>query len=501
MDKNNKTGYNAKFSSNRSGSYSSTNGRSAYNTGINRTVPRIADRDDKRRQSIRNTGYISKVGETKQNTSRNISIKTDNDTAPGSEQPVRTVRRRSSNIYVNDGSNYDQSSTNDKKGYSNESDKNKLKFYSKGMYFDYSLLFITIFMICFGLVVLYSASAYEGYMHHNGNSRFFLNGQLIAVGFGIVITAVMVYIIDYNWFKLKAVALLVYGGSVILSLAVLSPLGVDANGAKRWVKIGMSIQVCEVMKIGMIIFMAYYVEKYARNLKKCNVFIIGVIFVVIPGGIIAGITSDLSSAIVIMAIGVVMLFIASPKLSHFIILGILGIVGVLGAIIAQPYRLDRVRAWLHPEKYKGGYQILQSLYSLGSGGIFGKGLGKGIQKLGYVPEAQNDMIFTVICEELGVIGGIAVILMFIFMIWRFMVIAENANDLFGSMLVIGVMTHISVQTIINIAVVTNSMPNTGVTLPFMSYGGSSILCLMFEIGLVLSVSKRISDKSSQSLVQ
>ena len=175
--------------------------------------------------------------------------------------------------------------------------------------------------------------------------------------------------------------------------------------------------------------------------------------------------------------------------------------GLLGAIIAQPYRLDRVRAWLHPEKYKGGYQILQSLYSLGSGGIFGKGLGKGIQKLGYVPEAQNDMIFTVICEELGVIGGIAVILMFIFMIWRFMVIAENANDLFGSMLVIGVMTHISVQTIINIAVVTNSMPNTGVTLPFMSYGGSSILCLMFEIGLVLSVSKRISDKSSQSLVQ
>ena len=163
------------------------------------------------------------------------------------------------------------------------------------------------------------------------------------------------------------------------------------------------------------------------------------------------------------------------------------------AIAIEPYRLERIEVWLNPEKYadEGGFQVLQSLYSLGSGGLFGKGLGKGIQKLGYVPEAQNDMIFTVICEELGVVGGIAVILMFIFMIWRFMIISNNAPDLYGSLLVVGVMAHISVQTIMNIAVVTNTMPNTGVTLPFMSYGGSSIMCLLVEIGIVLSVSRRI----------
>ena len=166
-------------------------------------------------------------------------------------------------------------------------------------------------------------------------------------------------------------------------------------------------------------------------------------------------------------------------------------------VILEPFRIERFKVWLNPEKYsaEGGYQILQSLYSLGSGGIFGKGLGKGVQKLGYVPEAQNDMIFTVICEELGVVGGIAVILMFIFMIWRFMIIANNAPDLFGSLIVVGVMAHISVQSIMNLAVVTNSMTNTGITLPFLSYGGTSIFCLIIEIALALSVSKRIKIDS------
>ncbi len=488
MDKNNKTGYSAGFSGNAGGSYTGINKRNTYNSGKDRTTTGFTTRERDKKPVARSTGSFNTVGTSGQNTTRNISIKTNRETNADSGQTTNTVRRRNSNIYVNRMSD----------NGNNKPRENKKETDVKGTYFDYSLLFITIFMICFGLVILYSASAYEGYMKYHGDSRHFLNGQIVAVVIGMFITTAMIYLVDYNWFKIKAVAWVLYAGSVLLCLAVMTPLGIDANGAKRWVNLGMSIQVCEVMKIGMIIFMAYYVEKYARNLKKRNVFVIGVIFIVIPGGIIAGITSDLSSAIVIMAIGVVMLFIVSPKISHFVVLGILGILAVVGAIIAQPYRLDRVRAWLHPEKYKGGYQILQSLYSLGSGGIFGKGLGKGIQKLGYVPEAQNDMIFTVICEELGAIGGIAVILMFIFMIWRFMVIAENADDLFGSMLVIGVMTHISVQTIINIAVVTNSMPNTGVTLPFMSYGGSSILCLMFEVGLALSVSKRIRDKLPES---
>ena len=157
------------------------------------------------------------------------------------------------------------------------------------------------------------------------------------------------------------------------------------------------------------------------------------------------------------------------------------------------FRGDRILAWLNPEEYASGtgFQTLQALYAIGSGGIFGKGLGQSMQKLGFLPEAQNDMIFSIICEELGLFGGIAVILLFILLIWRFMVIANNAPDLFGALLVVGVMGHIAIQVILNIAVVTNTIPNTGISLPFISYGGSSVMFLLIEIGLVLSVAKGI----------
>ena len=157
----------------------------------------------------------------------------------------------------------------------------------------------------------------------------------------------------------------------------------------------------------------------------------------------------------------------------------------------------RILAWLNPEDYASGtgFQTLQALYAIGSGGIFGKGLGQSMQKLGFLPEAQNDMIFSIICEELGLFGGIAVILLFVLLIWRFMVIANNSSDLFGALLVVGVMGHIAIQVILNIAVVTNTIPNTGISLPFISYGGSSVMFLMVEIGLVLSVAKGIKLKN------
>ena len=359
-------------------------------------------------------------------------------------------------------------------------------------YFDYSLLFITVFIICFGLVMLYSASSYEAALTF-GNSKYYLNRQVLFVILGAVV-AIFVVKLDYHFYKRPIVALGIYFFSILLALMVVTPLGVEANGAKRWLGLGFfSLQVCEVVKIGVIIFMAFAIDRVSRKLKNPGVFIVCVLLTIIPVGIIVLVTKDLSSGIVIAAIGMVMLFIACHKISYFLIILGGGVLAFIGAVILEPFRINRFRAWLNPEKYadEGGYQILQSLYSLGSGGIFGKGLGKGVQKLGYVPEAQNDMIFTVICEELGVVGGIAVILMFIFMIWRFMIVANNAPDLFGSLIVIGVMIHISVQSIMNIAVVTNSMPNTGVTLPFLSYGGTSIFCLIIEIALVLSVSKRI----------
>ena len=160
-------------------------------------------------------------------------------------------------------------------------------------------------------------------------------------------------------------------------------------------------------------------------------------------------------------------------------------------IMFESYRAERLKIWLHPEDYDKGYQTLQGLYAIGSGGLFGKGLGESMQKLGFVPEAQNDMIFSIICEELGLFGAICVILLFLLMIWRFMVIANNAPDLYGALIVVGVMAHVAIQVILNIAVVTNTIPNTGITLPFISYGGTSILFLLSEMGLALSVSRGI----------
>lgn len=370
--------------------------------------------------------------------------------------------------------------------------KKNIRKTRSGEYFDYSLLFITIFMMGFGLVMLYSASSYEASMEF-GDSKYYVISQIKAAVIGVILMVVVIKF-DYHIFKKPLVALAAYFGSILMAMMVLSPIGISANGASRWISIaGFSIQVCEVVKIGVIVFMAFVIEKKAKKLKNIGTFILCMVFIGISAGVIALITKDLSSAIIVAGIGVVMLFVACPRISYFVIMIGAGVAAVAGAIMIEPFRFERIRVWLNPEKFadEGGFQVLQSLYSLGSGGLFGKGLGNGIQKLGYVPEAQNDMIFTVICEELGVIGGIAVILMFIFMIWRFMIVANNAPDLFGSMLVVGVMAHISIQTVMNIAVVTNSMPNTGVTLPFMSYGGSSILCLLIEIGIVLTVSKRI----------
>ena len=161
--------------------------------------------------------------------------------------------------------------------------------------------------------------------------------------------------------------------------------------------------------------------------------------------------------------------------------------------LLQPYQYRRIEAWLNPESdpTDKGFQVLQGLYAIGSGGLVGQGLGESIQKLGFLPESQNDMIFAIICEELGLFGAVSIILIFLFMIYRFMIIANNAPDLFGALLVVGVMGHIAIQVILNIAVVTNTIPNTGITLPFISYGGTSVLFLLMEMGIVLSVSNQI----------
>ena len=215
------------------------------------------------------------------------------------------------------------------------------------------------------------------------------------------------------------------------------------------------------------------------------------------------ITTNLSSAIIILGISVLMVFVASPDYKKFVImaLAVVAVAGLAVYLVASgsdlfAFRGSRIRAWLDPESdpLDKGFQTLQGLYAIGSGGIWGKGLGQSMQKLNFLPESQNDMIFSIICEELGLFGAIAIILMFVMLLWRMMVIANNAPDLFGAMLVVGVMGHIGIQAILNIAVVTNTIPNTGISLPFISYGGSSVMFLLIEIGFVLSVAKRIQLK-------
>ncbi len=357
-------------------------------------------------------------------------------------------------------------------------------------YFDYNLLFLIIFLICFGLVMLYSSSSYlcANSSKYNYDGAYYLKLQLRNAAIGAVGMMVLIFI-DYRFWK--KFALLAYFVSIGLCVAVIF-IGSESHGSARWIDLGpVSFQPSEVAKVGVIIFLAMVLEKVAkqladwRNLAK----VFGLLLPIV--GAVA--YNNLSTAIIIMGIAVCMIFVASPKYWHFGVMGGVAVVLAIVAIVLFPYRLDRVEAWLHPESVSSDatYQTMQGLYAIGSGGLFGKGLGESLQKMGNVPESQNDMIFTIICEELGLFGAVSLILLFMLVIWRMMVIANNAPDLFGSLIVVGVMSHIAIQVILNIAVVTNSIPNTGVILPFVSYGGTSFAILMCEVGLVLGVSRSI----------
>lgn len=362
---------------------------------------------------------------------------------------------------------------------------------TKKSYFDYSLMFLIIFMLAFGLLMLYSTSSYNAAIEF-GDSTYYLKKQFKSTLLGL---AVMFIVANIDYHKLTWAGIVGYVTSLILIALVLSPLGNEVNGARRWIIIGgMSIQPAEVAKLALIMLLALVINNRRQNIRKLGVTARIFALCIPPAAEILLITKNMSSALIIVGITFVMLFVSSPKYSHYIILGAAGVSLIFAYLfLGSGFRSERVDAWMDPESYASGkgYQTLQALYAIGSGGLTGKGLGQSVQKLGYIPEAQNDMIFSIICEELGLFGGIAVILLFLMMIWRLLVIANNAEDLYGSMIVIGVMAHISIQVVLNIAVVTNVLPNTGITLPFISYGGTSILFLMMEMGLVLAVSKQI----------
>ena len=371
-------------------------------------------------------------------------------------------------------------------------------------FFDYTLLFIVLFLLGFGLIMVYSTSSYEASISANlkYDEAYYLKHQAFAAVMGFFAMIVVANIPYHFW---ERFATLGYFVSAILIVLVLTPLGIEANGARRWLNLGLSVQPAEIAKLCMILFLASFICKMGKGIRTGRGFWM-VLMIPVPICVMVWkITNNMSSAIIIFGIALLMLFVASPDYKRFVLMGAAGVAAVAALVFAiiqmehsdLGFRGGRILAWLNPEDYASGtgFQTLQALYAIGSGGIFGKGLGQSMQKLGFRPEAQNDMIFSIICEELGLFGGIAVILLFVLLIWRFMVIANNSSDLFGALLVVGVMGHIAIQVILNIAVVTNTIPNTGISLPFISYGGSSVMFLMVEIGLVLSVAKGIKLKN------
>ena len=382
-----------------------------------------------------------------------------------------------------------------------ETSKRKRKGEQSEYFFDYSLLFIVLFLLGFGMVMLYSTSSYQAVQDY-GDSAYWLKKQIFAVVLGLVLMMITANIPYQFWRRFAVLAYIVSVGLILLII----PFGHEVKGAKRWLYIGgISLQPAEVAKLGMILFLASLICTMGRAIRSMKGFLL-VFALPLPIVLMVWkITDNLSSAIIILGICILMLFVASPDYKKFIIMGLAGVAGAALVVFVivnasttegMGFRSERILAWLDPEAYASGkgFQTLQGLYAIGSGGIWGKGLGMSRQKLGFLPEAQNDMIFSIICEELGLFGAIAIILMFILLIWRLMVIANNAPDLFGALLVVGVLGHIAIQVILNIGVVTNTIPNTGISLPFLSSGCSSVMFLLIEIGLCLNVARRIQLK-------
>lgn len=368
-------------------------------------------------------------------------------------------------------------------------------------YFDYSLLFVTIFVAGFGLLMIYSTSSYTAQMEY-GYSEYYFYKQLQFTVIGFVVMYIT-YRWDYHvWRKLAPWAFLI---ALVLIFALI-PFGTRVNGAKRWLRFaGIGIQPSDVAKTAVILMVAAGVCSVGKKIKK---FRYVVLICMITAGVLAGavyiVSNNMSSAIIIVGIAVVMTFVAYPGYKPYALatgaataagIALYGWITRMEAAgnMSGSFRLNRVMIWLNPENYADGkgYQTVQALYAIGSGGLFGKGLGKSLQKLGFIPESQNDMIFSIICEELGLFGAVFVILIFALMLWRIVHIAQNSPDLFGTLLTTGVFAHIAIQVILNIAVVTNFIPNTGVSLPFISYGGSSSVVLLAEMGIVLNVSSKI----------
>ena len=358
---------------------------------------------------------------------------------------------------------------------------------------NYTFLVVTLALLAYGLVMVFSASSGVAHNNNLGASYYFIR-QLIFAAVGVVVM-LAISKMDYKKFYNRGIVFLGAGITLLLLVLVLV-IGKEGGGATRWIGFGsVRIQPSEIAKFVTVVVMAKWLSDYKGDMKKYS----SLIKLLIPAVIFAGMVllgDHLSGAIIVGMVGVILVYAAGAKASH-IIYSMLAVVPVLAlAVILQPYRLKRITSFINPfADIRGdGWQVVQSLYSIGSGGLFGVGLGQSRQKHGFLPEPYTDFIFSVICEELGFFGALLVIALFVVLVVTGFKIALNAPDRFSSLLACGMVSLIALQFVLNIAVVTSAMPCTGITLPFFSYGGSALVVNLAEAGVILSVSRGIDRK-------
>lgn len=354
---------------------------------------------------------------------------------------------------------------------------------------DYVISVVVTILVLIGIIMVFSSSYYVASMAKHDNDTFkFLKKQAIVAVIGF---AAMFIMSNFRYKLLKVFAMPLYIVSNIL-LVLVQFLGEEINGARRWFDIPVigSLQPSEFAKIGLILFLSLFISSKKEILKTWTDHFVAVGIVALTAALV--LWGNLSTAIIVFIIGFGIIFIASPYILRFVAIAGAGVGAVAVFILfGDPFRMERFQAWLHPENFRDGtgYQTLQSLYAIGSGGFFGLGLGQSRQKMGFIPEAHNDIIFSIVCEELGFMGAFLILILFALLIWRGIKVALNAVDLFGSLVASGIVIMIASQVIINVAVVTNTIPNTGVPLPFISYGGTSLAITMFSMGILLNISR------------
>ncbi len=361
---------------------------------------------------------------------------------------------------------------------------------------DRFMLIITVVLLCFGSIMVFSAS-YPNALVDKGDSLHYIRKQMVFIGIGTVLIVLICKIFNYR--VIRRLTPLYF--AILSFLLILVPIyGLAEKKAVRWLPIfGFQFQPSEFMKLGLVLMLAFYLEKNQAKINDYSRFWRSSLYgVFIPFCIVAwvcaliAVENHFSCVIIMFLLGTVVIFVAGARLFWLILFGGLG-VGVVGSMILfTDYAKRRIDIWLHPENYPlqdDIWQTVQGLIAVGSGGLLGLGLGQGRQKHLYVPEPQNDFIFSIVCEELGFVGALAVIVLFGLFIWRGLVIAFHAPDTFASLTAIGIVSKIAIQMLLNMLVVTNTIPNTGISLPFFSYGGSALLSTMMECGVLLSISQ------------